>query len=77
MLRTEAKLVLLDEPSSDLDPASQEQVLAWIFSQRGTRTVVFTTHNLAALQRADKILFMSNGAISEQGTHAELFAKHN
>jgi ATP-binding cassette subfamily B protein len=68
-------LLILDEATSALDAETEKQVcrnLAEVFSHA---TVLFITHRLTTLQRADRILFMSNGRIIEDGTHKELLAR--
>ena len=55
-------VIFLDEPTSGLDPATAAEVIRVLrrLAERGT-TVVFTTHGLADLERADRIAFVANG----------------
>jgi len=71
------EVVVLDDPLSAVD----QHVGSHIFEQciRGflaDRTVVLVTHQLQYLQHCDRVLIMTDGRISEQGTYAELTANH-
>jgi ABC-2 type transport system ATP-binding protein len=73
-LLSEPPVVLLDEPSSSLDPR-QRQVL-WAFVENlasGGTTVVFTTHNVGEARRhADRVLVLADGELLFTGTPVEL-----
>jgi ABC-2 type transport system ATP-binding protein len=75
-LLSEPPVVLLDEPSSSLDPR-QRQVL-WAFVENlasGGTTVVFTTHNVGEARRhADRVLVLADGELLFTGTPVELEA---
>ncbi|GLY44559.1 arginine ABC transporter ATP-binding protein [Amycolatopsis sp. NBRC 101858] len=69
------KLVLFDEPTSALDPEMVHEVLDVMTSLAadGT-TMVVVTHEMGfARKAADRVVFMSDGRIAEQGTPAEFF----
>ena len=73
-LLSEPPVVLLDEPSSSLDPRQRE--VLWHFvgrlAERGT-TVVFTTHNVGEAERyADRVLVLADGELLFVGGPAEL-----
>jgi polar amino acid transport system ATP-binding protein len=68
------KVMLFDEPTSSLDPEMVHEVLQVMLdlSQRGM-TMIIVTHEIQfANKAADRILFMDDGTIIEQGTPAEL-----
>ncbi|MFI5955449.1 ABC transporter ATP-binding protein [Cryptosporangium sp. NPDC051539] len=67
-------LLLLDEATAALDPASEAVVLAAGDALSRRRTTVVIAHRLATAARADRIIVMDNGEIAEQGRHAELIA---
>ncbi|KAI0092628.1 P-loop containing nucleoside triphosphate hydrolase protein [Irpex rosettiformis] len=80
--RPEVDLIVLDEPTSSLDPHAQNHVFDTVeeISRSPTtgkriKTVVFITHRLSTARRADKIAMMEHGAMTEFGTHQELLAK--
>ncbi|WP_158849934.1 ABC transporter ATP-binding protein [Saccharothrix deserti] len=65
-------LLLLDEATAALDPATESAVLAASDHLAGARTTFVVAHRLATAARADRIVVLSEGKIVEQGTHAEL-----
>lgn len=69
-------VILMDEPSSGLDPASTFELEALVGQVRETGTgVIMVSHNLTQAQRlADHVLFMDGGAILEDTAAAEFFA---
>ncbi|KAF8307960.1 P-loop containing nucleoside triphosphate hydrolase protein, partial [Clavulina sp. PMI_390] len=69
------KLLCFDEPSSALDPKAEFELFEKLRAERGKRTLIFITHRFGHLTKyADIILYMKEGRIVEQGTHAELVA---
>ena len=66
-------LILLDEPSSALDPLAEYEMMTLMFEQSQTTTIM-VAHRLSTVRNADRIYLVSNGTIAEQGTHAELIA---
>ncbi len=70
----DAPLLILDEPTSQLDPDGEAEVIAALNRLAQGRTVLLITHRLSAALDADRILLIDAGAIVEQGSHAELLA---
>ncbi|GGK79433.1 multidrug ABC transporter permease [Mangrovihabitans endophyticus] len=68
----DADLLIMDEPSSALDPRAEDALFQSIRSRQGTRTTILITHRLANVIHADRIYVMHDGRLEEQGTHAEL-----
>lgn len=68
----ERGLIVLDEPVSMVDPKAAKQFWDALFAKKTDRTVIFTTHHLGAVTRAHNILFIADGMLAAQGTHAEL-----
>lgn len=75
MMRPEADLVVLDEPTAGLDPEAEHEIRALMRSLGWRRTTVMVSHRLAALKDADRIVVLSDGEIAESGTHDELMAR--
>lgn len=71
----DAEIVILDEPSSALDPISEYNLYKNIMDAAGGKTVIIISHRLASARMADRIYMMENGSITETGTHDELMAK--
>lgn len=67
-------LIIMDEPSSALDPASEYQLNQELQQIAEDKTVIFISHRLATAKDADYIYMMKQGRIVEQGTHARLLA---
>ncbi|MCW2792856.1 MAG: transporter related [Nocardioides sp.] len=72
LMRGEADLVILDEPSSGLDAEAEHRVHRTLGLIRQGRTSLMVSHRLASLRDADLIVVLEDGVIAEQGTHAEL-----
>jgi len=66
-LLRDAPLLVLDEPTAHLDPASEEHVLASIEAQRGSRTIVLITHSPSLLTIADRQLHLAGGRVAAEG----------
>ncbi len=69
------KIILFDEPTSALDPTMVGEVLATIrlLSRRGLTMMIVTHEMNFARQIADRIVFLADGGIYEQGTPEEIF----
>jgi ATP-binding cassette, subfamily B, bacterial HlyB/CyaB len=74
MVLKQPRLLILDEATSALDGLTEKQVTRNLMEAYRGRTVLFITHRLGALRHADQILVMDQGALVEQGAHAELMA---
>ncbi|HXD33180.1 MAG TPA: ABC transporter ATP-binding protein [Pyrinomonadaceae bacterium] len=71
----DAPILILDEPTSDLDAASEELVFDALSKLMEGRTSIVIAHRLATVQRADVIFVLEDGKIAQQGTHSELLAR--
>lgn len=70
----DAGLMILDEPSSALDPIAEYQLNHAMLEATGDKTVIFISHRLSTTRIADRIIMLENGKIVEQGTHEELLS---
>lgn len=73
-LLREPVLLCLDEFTSAQDAATEETLQAALAAVAASKTCIIIAHRLATVKRADKILFLKDGAVAEQGTHEELVA---
>ena len=69
-----AKIIILDEPTASLDPESEHLLYENIYEHMKEKTVIFVSHRLTSTIMADKIIMMDSGQIRECGTHEELMA---
>jgi ABC-type transport system involved in cytochrome bd biosynthesis fused ATPase/permease subunit len=68
-------LYIFDEATSNIDPESEAAILSVIGLLANSANVIFISHKLAALTRADKIFVLDEGRAAEAGTHEELTAR--
>jgi ATP-binding cassette subfamily C protein CydC len=71
-LLKDAPILILDEPTANLDPLTEQQVLNTLFEIMRGKTTLLITHRLIGLENMDEILVLENGQVSERGTHHEL-----
>jgi len=69
-----APLLMLDEPTANLDPATERKLLDAVYRSTQDRATLVITHRLVRMERMDEILVLESGRIVERGTHAELEA---
>lgn len=78
-LLNDPKLLLLDEPTSSLDPDIADRTLTLlteIKKEKGV-TILYTSHNMAEVERiCDRIIFIQKGRLKDDGTPAELVKKY-
>ncbi|WIN00583.1 ABC transporter ATP-binding protein [Actinoplanes oblitus] len=74
-LLKDAPVLLLDEPTAALDPASEVAVQSALDGLMVGRTVVMVAHRLRTVRHVDRIYFVEEGNIVESGTHHELLAR--
>lgn len=68
----EAPIVVLDEPTSNVDPQAEEDIFNKVLSIGKNKILIFISHRFSTVRRAEKILLLNNGTITEQGKHEEL-----
>ncbi len=71
----DANLIILDEPSSALDPIAEYHLNHSMLTAAENKSVVFISHRLSTTRIADRIYMLENGSIIEEGSHAELLSR--
>jgi ATP-binding cassette subfamily B protein len=74
LMRDDADLMVLDEPSSGLDAEAEHRIHQALQRCRRGRTSLLVSHRLSAVREADRILVLVGGRVTEQGTHDQLMA---
>ena len=67
--------VLMDEPSSELDAASEQKLNELILRNSMKKGVLIISHRLTTTRQADRILVLSHGKKVEEGSHTELMQR--
>lgn len=71
----EAPILLLDEPTSNVDPELDEQLQQAVERLMAGRTVLVIAHRLNTVYRADRIIVLAGGRVVESGRHLALLAR--
>ena len=70
------EVLILDEPSSSLDPLAETALYENMLKLGRDRTLVFISHRLSSTVNCDRIYLLSDGKIAEAGSHEELMANN-
>jgi ATP-binding cassette subfamily C protein CydC len=71
-LLKDAPILLLDEPTANLDPLAEQEVLRTLHTLMAGRSVLLITHRLVGLETMAEILVLQAGHMVERGAHADL-----
>ena len=74
-LLRDSRVLILDEPTSALDPETEEYLVQSLHEAAKDRLVIIIAHRLSTIAHADKIVFLEEGRIVEQGSHDQLMAR--
>ncbi len=69
-----ANLIILDEPSSALDPIAEYHLNQSMLTAAENKSVIFISHRLSTTRIADRIFMLERGRIIEEGSHSELLS---
>lgn len=67
-----SEVLMVDEPTSALDPIVEEKILNEILNATKGKTAIVISHRLSLCTKMDRILYMENGQIVEDGSHEDL-----
>ena len=73
-LLADPPILILDDPLSAVDAATEQAILSELASYYGSRTVIIVSHRLSAVAECDRIVVLEEGRIVEQGSPADLLA---
>ncbi len=74
-LLRDAPLLILDEPTANLDAVTEAALLATLHAESAGRSTLMITHRLVQMEGFDLILVLDRGTIAARGTHDELLAQ--
>ncbi|MCP4523951.1 MAG: hypothetical protein GY828_07080, partial [Candidatus Gracilibacteria bacterium] len=70
-------ILIMDEGTNQLDAENEILVMDELMKNKHNNIVIFITHRMTSIRKADKIFCLENGKITDQGTHEELLGKEN
>ena len=70
-------ILILDEPTAALDPSTEEALVESLQTACETKLVVVIAHRLSTIRKANRIVFMDQGKVTDVGSHAELMEKQS
>jgi ATP-binding cassette subfamily B protein len=74
LMRTGRDLLIVDEPMASLDAEAESAMNRRLGEMRSGQTCVLISHRMAAVRECGRIIVLADGAVAEEGTHAELMA---
>lgn len=72
LFRRKAKVIILDEPTSNVDPKAEEEIFQNLTRKAQNKTLIFISQRFSTVRLADQISVIGKGTILENGTHQEL-----
>lgn len=70
-----SQLMILDEPTSNVDPKAEEEIFKNIIEVTKDQILILVSHRFSTVRRADKIMLLEAGQLAEMGTHEQLLDK--
>lgn len=70
-----SQIIVLDEPTSNIDPHAEEQIFEKLIHVVRNRIMLLISHRFSTVKKADHILVINNGELVEEGTHKQLMKK--
>lgn len=75
VLIQQTPIIILDEPTTGLDPVTERKLLETFIEAASGQTLLLVTHHLIGAQWMDRIIFLKDGKIHMEGSHHELLSK--
>ncbi|MGB5630265.1 MAG: ABC transporter ATP-binding protein [Woeseiaceae bacterium] len=75
-MRSDADILVLDEPTAAMDAASEAAIFDHFQSQSGAKMTILISHRFSTVRAADRIIVIHDGEILEQGNHESLLAEN-
>lgn len=75
-LYKDSPIIILDEPTAALDPIAENEIYQKYSDMTDGKTSVYISHRLASTRFCDRIIYLENGIIAEEGTHEKLISKN-
>lgn len=69
------ELVILDEPTSNVDPKAEEEIFDKVIELTRKKILILISHRFSTVRRADRIFVIENGQMVEDGSHEDLLKK--
>jgi ATP-binding cassette subfamily B protein len=75
MILSNPRIIIFDEATSQLDSESENLIQDALWKNAKNKTTVIIAHRLSTVMKADRIIVMSKGKITEEGSHKELLTR--
>lgn len=72
VLLQQTPIILMDEPTTGLDPITERDLLETMLTAAKDKTIIWVTHHLAGAEMMDEVVFLSEGKIALKGSHDKL-----
>ncbi len=69
----DSPLILIDEPTSNIDPITEQEILMSMFELCRNKTAIIIAHSINTILKSDNVVFINNGKILGHGSHSYLF----
>lgn len=72
-----SRILVLDEPTSNVDPEAEEEIFEKIMKLAKEKMLILISHRFSTVKKADKIVVLQGGRIKELGNHHDLIANNS